>query len=107
MKTSFAEMIARRTDLNKIARLIEKLEAFVCRLEGNRDLNIHQMVNQFYYMQKAAEFKVLCDRLEETEKKLEILTELIESEYSIAFKNWQRDLRWLNSSTSKCQRPIN
>jgi hypothetical protein len=92
-------MIINKTNPKKITKLIEKLEGIASTLEGARGLNIHRRVNQFYYMQKAAEFKVLLERLSEAERRLDWLAKCIEQEYTIAFNHWRNDLRWLNSST--------
>lgn len=65
-------------------------------LVRHNTLTVHQTVNQFYYMQKAEELKLLQAQLEETQKKLELIQKRIYEHYLETYHKWRRDALWLN-----------
>lgn len=84
------------TDPSKISKFIEKLRKITADLEELRIIQVHQHVNQFYYMQKASELSMLSDQLTEVMQKQRDLNALIDHIYPEAFAQWQKDARWLN-----------
>lgn len=80
----------------KLDRLMQKIEAFANRLERNREFNVHQNINHFYYMQKVTELTVLREQFTETQQRLSFLRSRIESEYGCVSTQWLRDVRWLH-----------
>jgi hypothetical protein len=85
------------SDTCKLTKLVDRLQRFSTELEKIKDLNVHQRINQFYYMQKKAELLVLSDQLEETRKRLSQLAEFLEKEYTSVVSQWINDIRWLRT----------
>ena len=84
-------------ELQKLAKLIERMEALVTYLNDRSDLVAHQQVNQFFYMQKIEELQTLLHQFNEATERVEMLAFRIDQTYSLCFAQWQRDARWLNS----------
>lgn len=89
------------TNLPKLTKLIEKLQDLAARLDEEKDLVVHQRVNQFYYLEKTAELKILQEQFEEAEMKINQLTKHIECEYALVYNQWRKDIRWLNSPSQR------
>jgi hypothetical protein len=83
-------------DPAKVTKLISRLRCLVECIEGQHDRLIHQRVDQFYYMQKTEELKLLLELVEEAQRKLELLTCRMDANYSEVFHRWHKDVRWLN-----------
>ncbi len=81
----------------KLSKLIERMQRIVTHLNDRNDLVLHQQVNQFFYMQKAEELKMLLDQFDDLRKSLESLTCRIDENYSLCFAQWRKDVRWLNT----------
>lgn len=80
----------------------EKLDKFLKRVEMLIDdcgrfnrLGLNDHVNQFYFMQKCEELRLLQDQVAEAQKRLDFFRGRFESEYGEVFRRWQRDARWL------------
>lgn len=81
----------------KLTKLIERMQRIVTHLNDRYDLVLHQQVNQFFYMQKIEELKVLLSQFDETSKSLEMVASRIDEHYSLCFAQWCKDARWLNT----------
>jgi hypothetical protein len=81
----------------KIFKLIHRLKALISCLEDQSDLVIHQKIDQFFYMTKSEELKILLAQLEEEKKRLEITNGRLETKYEEIFRQWQKDARLLNT----------
>lgn len=82
---------------SKPEKLFERVEKLVSVLRDHHDsLHIHRNIDDFYYMQKIAELKQLEESIVDTYERLELLQKKYDSEYVILFRNWKRDLRWIN-----------
>jgi len=68
-------------------------------MKQNDQLNIRLAINEFYYMQKAEELKILREQLQEAPIKLEILQERVCKHYKEIFCTWRHDMRLLNKHT--------
>jgi len=90
------------TDPAKVAKLINKLDDFIHKLENLRVIIVHQEVNQFYYMQKVEELTFLHSQLSALIEKQSSVQQLIDIIYPQVLSRWQQDARWVNSyKTSK------
>lgn len=95
-------------DPSKISKFIDKLRKITADLEELRIIQVHQHVNQFYYMQKAAELSMLHEQLTQVMEKQLALNDLIDVIYPDVFVQWQKDARWLNLNYPvNSSRPVN
>ncbi len=83
------------------AEKLEKLETrmlnMVRCLVHHNQLHIHQAINQFYYMQKAEELRIMRERLLKAQEEFDTLTGHIQDRYTEVFCKWRTDMQWLNS----------
>lgn len=87
---------AMKVSPKKINKLISRLQNFVTRLNGHTDLHVYRKIDQFYYMQKMEELKILKSQSEEAQGKLQdIHTRIFMHYHEIACK-WSKDVRWVN-----------
>ena len=94
-------------ELQKLAKLIERMEALVTYLNDRSDLMAHQQVNQFFYMQKIEELQTLLRQFNDATERVEMLAFRIDQSYRLCFAQWRKDARWLNSYShrdTKCRR---
>lgn len=85
------------TDLRKFTKLVEKLEILAKQLDREKSLEVHHHINQFHYLEKVAELKILLDQHQALEMKMDKLAERLECESKKAYLQWRKDIRWLNS----------
>ena len=85
------------TPCEKLSRLIERMQRIVTHLNSRYDLVLHHQINQFFYMQKIEELKMLLSQFEETRKSLDALTARMDAHYILCFVRWRKDARWLNN----------
>ncbi len=90
--------------MEKIARLLHRVEKMVTLMEANADLHVHRTVSQFYYMQKAEELRIWHAQLEELQQRISSLAETADEEYSRIYCRWRKDVRWLSAVVGK-ERP--
>jgi hypothetical protein len=83
-------------DTAKIRKLVQKLEYTVCMLTTHKDLQVHQKVNQFLYMERVEEMKFLVQELEHLAHRLSFLESVLERQYVHAYCAWRRDIRFLH-----------
>jgi hypothetical protein len=81
----------------KLQKFLKRLDKMVFDLARNQRLPVHSNINQFYYMQKSEELKILKDRFDEELKKLMLAQEDLESLYKQVFTRWSKDVRILRS----------
>jgi hypothetical protein len=86
------------TTQSKLNKFIDKLQDLVRQLEHERNVVVHQHVNQFYYMQKIAELKALAEQFAEAEERVAVVSGWIDEEYANLFRQWRKDLHWLRLS---------
>lgn len=85
------------TSCEKPTKLIDRMQRLVTYLNERNNLILHQQVNQFFYMQKIEELKMLLRQLEEINKSLDAVTLCIHEHYSLCFAQWSKDARWVNT----------
>lgn len=81
----------------KIHKLIDRMEVLVKAIGDQRDLAVHHQVDQFFYMQKIEELRVLLDQFNELTTSLESVTSKIHARYDLCLAHWRRDARWINA----------
>ncbi|HYG18909.1 MAG TPA: hypothetical protein VD816_08265 [Ohtaekwangia sp.] len=86
------------TSPKKLNKFIDKLQELVRQLEKDRNVVVHQHVNQFYYMQKIAELRTLAEQFAEAEERIVRVSGWIDEEYATLFRQWRKDLHWLRLS---------
>lgn len=84
------------TSCEKPTKLIDRMQRLVIYLNERNNLILHQQVNQFFYMQKIEELKMLLRQLEEINKSLDVVTLRIHEHYRLCFAQWSKDARWIN-----------
>ena len=84
------------TSCEKPTKLIDRMQRLVTYLNERNNLILHQQVNQFFYMQKIEELKMLLRQLEEINKSLDAVTLRIHEHYGLCFAQWSKDARWVN-----------
>jgi len=85
------------TDPALVNKFILKLDELIENLELNQNLFIHRHVEQFYYMQKVSEFKLLLEQFEETRRKMDTIANRLDQTYQTTYNRWRRDLKWLHA----------
>lgn len=76
---------------------MDRMQRLVTYLNERNSLILHQQVNQFFYMEKIEELKMLLSQFEEINKSLEGVALRIHEHYSLCFAQWSKDARWLNT----------
>jgi hypothetical protein len=90
---------------NKLEKFTRKIEKLICFPEEQRnDIQIQNSINQFYYMQKIEELKLLEESVHEAIKRLKFFQEKFESEYAQVYCRWRKDVRFLNKLTTSSQK---
>jgi hypothetical protein len=79
----------------KLLTCIQQLEDLVRLLKTSKDIMIHHHINQFFYMQKIAELKILVDQKQEVKQHLNNIDHFIQSQYNLVLVEYQRDIQWL------------
>jgi hypothetical protein len=90
-------------DKTKLAKFMQRLEGLIARLDRKKEPLVHQKINPFYYRQKREELRLLLEQFEETEKRKTEIASLINEDYALIFKQWRKDVRWLNAHRQKQQ----
>ncbi len=79
---------------NKVQKLLTRLRSFISQLDTRAEIDLHNQVDQFYYMTKAEEIRFLLEQVEENRKRQELLCSRLATKYSETFNQWQKDARW-------------
>lgn len=83
------------TNEQKLEKFIQRIEDFILELKRNNTIPVHAQINQFFYMQKLEELKLLVTSVRENVKRLEDLEATLEVSRREIFLAWKRDARWL------------
>jgi hypothetical protein len=83
---------------------VKEVDDFVDVLSLERDLIVHNRIDQFFYMEKAAEVRVLYGRIEEFRTRLNILQASIEVCYEVVRERLNADKAWLTQHHSEERR---
>jgi hypothetical protein len=85
------------SEQTKFSRLRLCLERFIRTLERTQNVGVHHEINQFYYMQKAEELKLLIENFEAAMQRQEKVRAALENSYNEVFCKWQKDARKLSA----------
>lgn len=80
----------------KLEKLEKHIRKLVEDLNEKDQLNVRLAINEFYYMEKAEELKILKERCQDAPIIEEILQERVCEHYIEIFCSWRHDVRWLN-----------
>lgn len=84
-------------DRQKCQKLVERLERLASDLADNNEYVIHSRINQFFYMQRAEEMKMVLGQFQEGKEKSEAATRWMQEHYPSTYHQWRKDVRWLNT----------
>lgn len=79
---------------SKVQKLLARLRSLISQLDTRKEIGLHSQVDQFYYMTKAEEIKILLEQVEENRKRQDLLCARLANKYSETFMQWQKDARW-------------
>lgn len=80
----------------QLSKLITRMRTLVSNLDSH-DLRVHSTIDEFYYLTKVEELRILIELCENDRKSLESTVELMDRKYLEVFTKWQKDARWLNA----------
>lgn len=80
----------------KCLKLVQRLERLISTLEKNNERVIHFTINQFFYMQRIEEIRMVLEQFVEAKMKLEAATSWLDENYVSTYHKWRKDARWLN-----------
>ena len=89
-------MIQEPINPEKLGRFTMLIDNMVNDLRNYNTLTVHQNINESYYMQKAAELRLLIEQLEDAQNKLESVQLRIAEHYRGIYWTWRKDVRWLS-----------
>ena len=92
-----------KIDTGKISRIEHRVKRLLILLHVNNELGIHKAIDNFYYMQKAEELRLIKEQLIEAQSALERVQQNACQHYMELFVQWRRDVRWLNGRQLKGQ----
>jgi|GEM_PF-1409067 len=81
----------------KVIKLIIILKKFINSLNENRQIAVHNNINQFYYMTKAEELEFLLNKYNRDSSTQIITQKMIDTKYHEAFMHWSKDARWYST----------
>lgn len=93
-------------DLERVSKLIGKLQSLITLLEQHPDMVIHQQVDQSYFMQKCSELQFMQDQLKGALAKKETFENLLYTSYREVAHTWRHDLRWVRKYLAGKKKPI-
>ncbi len=81
-----------------LSKLIDRMELLVRDLRDRRDdIAVHQQINQFFYLQKIEELKMLQAQVEDLREGIARISARLRANYDVCVTEWRKDARWLNS----------
>jgi hypothetical protein len=86
-------------DLDKVNKLICRIQNFVLCLKRSNDTDIHRNIDEFYYMQKLEELEILKSQMNETNDRLQSINNRIHLHYQEIASKWSKDIRWMSFQT--------
>jgi phosphate starvation-inducible protein PhoH len=93
-------------DLERVSKLIGKIQSLISLLEQHRDLAIHQRVDQSYFMQKCSELELMCDQLKGAHAKKASFEHMVDASYREVATMWKEDIRWIKHYLETRNKPL-
>ena len=87
----------------KLNELIYNVQNLVGCLNRQRDIDLHRNIDQFYYMQKLEELKILKSQREAVREPLPSVDARIARHYHEIAAKWSKDISWMNTQNKLCQ----
>lgn len=85
----------------KVSKFVKRLQHLVMYLEAEqRNLQLHQQVNHFFYLERIAELNTLVEQFEEVYGKMQLISVRLEVSYQRVFYQWRHDILWIH----RCER---
>jgi hypothetical protein len=81
---------------DKVRRLISAQQELLYLMKNNLDLETFNAIDETFYLQKVAELCIMLEQIDELGNRLRLFNERLTSEYTLVFRQWSRDARWLN-----------
>ncbi len=81
-----------------LSKLIDRMELLVHDLRDHRDdMVVHFHINQFFYLQKIEELKMLQTQIEDLREDMARISARLQASYDLCVSEWRKDARWLNA----------
>jgi hypothetical protein len=84
----------------KLDKFLIRMEKFVDDLCKMKRHDVQLYVDQYYYVQKIEELKVMKEELDEALKRTKFFQESIDSNYREISCRWRKDVQWFNKRQS-------
>lgn len=84
--------------VEKLEKVQERFENMVKTLQSSCSISLHRNVDQFFYMQKVAEFTTLKEQLEAALRTLQDIQQRAYTHYSLAYTVWRKDMRLIRAT---------
>lgn len=84
-------------DPQKCLKLTQLLERLISTLENHNERAVHFTINQFFYMQRTEEMRMVLEQYREAKSKLEAAANWLNENYASTYLQWRKDARWLNT----------
>ena len=90
----------------KLIKLEIRLRLIARELKSTNEIDIHNAISLFYYMQKAEEIRIFRQKLDAASGRVDHLYSLICRHYKDAFYRWKKDVQWLHRRRKVARRLI-
>lgn len=90
----------------KLERLEKHLMDLLAELKRHNHLHIHQAINEFYYLQKTEELRILRKKLSEGISDFDLMMEKIGKHYEEVFCKWRTDCQWMKNHVNVSRGPV-
>lgn len=85
------------TSYTRVRKLIQRLRHMTSLLVEHRyNLVVHREIDQFFYMQREEELRMLLEEVEKAADQLAEIRSKIELKYQQAYCRWCKDVRWFS-----------
>ncbi|NOT73432.1 MAG: hypothetical protein HOP08_00790 [Cyclobacteriaceae bacterium] len=81
--------------MQKVKEFLPELRLLIHELEQDKRLAVHSRIDQFHYMTRAEELKILLDQYEREKSCLDATAQLILSRYDDIIKQYNKDKEWI------------
>lgn len=90
----------------QLEKLMFRFQQMISSLAGKKDLRLHANIDQFYYMQKLVELRLLVTILKGACPAETLLHQKINDRYRGMYCTWKKDARFLNRYLRTAQRDL-
>lgn len=90
----------------KLIKLETRLRHIARELKSTNEIDIHNAISLFYYMQKAEETRIFRQQLNAASGRVDHLYSLVCKHYEDAYHRWKKDVQWLHRRRRVAKRLI-